>query len=323
MTIHFCYAGNPDNGEIQSPYCITHNLFYFLKARTNVVYHDWMSGDDIDIQPDDIILGHPNYDKNTVIQKAFRNQKPCRAKCLIFPLHTNRVEDNWPFNDLVQKATHVFSICGPYWYDTLHQTQFASWKPKITRLDMAADLNHFAHIKKTFHDPGQRRLVYVGSCTPHKNLEYMRSIMNAMHDVQLDWYGGSNCHQLAKLKNVRVDGWCRFTKEKLAEVCERSDIFLNTSYSDANPTTLTELCLASGLIPICTKESGYHNSPHFINIPLNDIRTSISIIRRWLNEPTDVLNERSRVNREFCEKNHSWDVFCNTIWDVLKRYVDV
>lgn len=316
MKIHFVYAFTPGTGNNASPYCITNNLYNYLKERAEITYSKWDSHKVPNGDKDTIFIGHPHYNPNTIVQQVFRKNIPFKAKCSIHPFHHYRKDDNWPFDHIARKADRIFAICGPYWYDTMERTDFAHWKPKMTRLDMAVNADIFPHVKKSFNNPNERGIVYVGSSMPQKNLGLMVEIARRMQDVRFEWYGGSADHPLAKLSNVYVEGWQQLSRKKIKNICNRNDIFLNTSSSDANPTTLLEFGLASGLIPICTKTSGYHNDDHFVNIP-HDPDKAVHIIREWLRKPQHVLMQRSLLNREECEAKYTWDRFCSTVWSEI------
>jgi|CXWL01.1.fsa_nt_gi glycosyltransferase involved in cell wall biosynthesis len=319
MKLVLVYAGDPDSGIIQSPYCITNALYYYLKNKgVEVRYFDWLSTADIDVQPDEIVLGHPAYSQDTVIQKMFRRNQPCIAKCTIHPFHTGRPEDNMPFDGISQQADRIFSICGPFWYDTADQTCFASWKPKMVRLDMAVNSNTFPYLRTQFNPPGRRRLVYIGSSMPQKNLGYMVQLMQQMPDVELHWYGGDGGHPLAKLPNVKTVGWVVLGHDLAAKIVSECDIFINTSHSDANPTTLLE-ARAFGIITACTKESGYYNDPFFTELYLNDLQRSVSAIRGLLNVPSEALLDRAKASRAEIETKYTWDRFGETVWNELQR----
>ncbi len=311
--LHLVYAGDPGDTRERSPYCITHNLHKYLAARTEVTYHQWDACYDINLNPGDVLLGHPHYDPNTVVQRAFARGLPCKARCLIHPLHTGRPEDNLPFDHLARAADKIFSICGPYWYDTIDDTPFAHWKPKITRLDMAVNCANWPYRKENFNPVGCRGVVYVGSGMPQKNVGLLTQIAQRLPKVRFDWYGGSGDHSLARLKNVHVEGWVDFTPEKVANICYRNDLFVNVSISDANPTTLLEFALASGIVPLVTETSGYWRDECFVTIP-HDPNEAADIIDDWLGKPSEVLQARSRANRKVCEEHYTWDRFCETVW---------
>jgi len=318
MRVHFVYAGSPDDPRIQSPYSITHHLYYYMKARADVQYYTWDSHVDVDVEPDDIFIGHPHYDPSTTVQRFFASGKKCRLRCTIHPLHTVRVQDNMPFDHLTQAADKVFSICGPYWYDTIERTPFVHWKPKITRVDMAVDTNIYPYLKTHFNEVGHRRLVYIGSNMPQKNLGFMYEVMKRLPTVQLHWYGGDGESPLARLPNVKTVGWVVLDRTLAQTIVNECDIFINTSISDANPTTLLE-STAWGLIPACTPQSGYYNDSMFTSLTLNSVDETVKIITDLLHVPSDVLRARSIVARKKIETHYTWDRFCSTIWDELQR----
>lgn len=317
MKIHFVYAFAPDNQELRSPFCITRNLYKYLNERADIKYYQWDQKGVADVQPDDVFIGHPHYERDTIVQRTMREKK-CKVMCTIHPLHTALPEHNMPFDDLTKKADKVFNICGPYWTDTIDQTCFAHWKPKIIRLDMAVEPNNFPYLRSKFNDPGKRRLVYIGSSMPMKNLGYMVALMKSMPDVGLDWYGGDGNHPLAKLPNVSVVGNVTLNPTMAKKIIDKSDIFINTSNSDANPTTLLE-AMAWGLITACTKQSGYWKDPLFTEMYLDNLPKTERAIRDLLTAPSQQLLERADQGRREIETKYTWDRFCSTVWDGLQE----
>ena len=319
--LHLTYAFPHSTKEIHSPHCITRNLYNYLNSRTDVKYYQWDHRGVADIKPNDVFIGHPHYEPSTIVQRTFAEKK-CKFMATIHPLHTAIPEHNMPFDHLARKADKIFSICGPYWYDTIDQTGFSHWKPKITRLDMAVDPLTWKYQKHKFNNPGERGVVYIGSSMPMKNLEYLYQIVKHAPDIKFRWYGGSGDHPLNSLPNMKVIGWCDFSNQQiLDELYSFADIFINVSNSDANPTTLLEFGLAGGLIPICTQTSGYWNDESFINVPLHDHHLAITTIKEWLNKPSVELSKFSQKNRSICETKYTWERFCQIIWKEIKDYL--
>lgn len=320
----FVYAGDPHNEIRQSPYSITRNLYAFFKSKgLDIVYKNWTDGGtDFTVDKNDIVIGHPHYDQNTIIQHIFRSGQKCKAKILIHPLHLNFVDDNWPFNDLWMNCDAGLAITGKYWYDRLPETRFAPWQKRMTRLDMAVDPEIYKWYKKDigFRIQGTRELLYMGSDTLNKNLWFMTEIMRSMPTVKLNWYGGSSEHSLAKLPNVKTVGWQEFNDKLLHNICGENDIFLTVGNSDANPTTLLEAC-SMGLIAACTKESGYYNDPLVSTIPLDDTPGAVAVLTNLLMLPIEEMQKRSAYNRDQVVKNYAWSNFCNTVWGVVSKFL--
>lgn len=325
MTLHLIYAGVPDSARIQAPSSITTNLYKFLSERTEVKYYRLDSIEIPEIAPEDVVLGHPIYDKNTIIQQIFRRNIKCKARCLIHPFHSRIVDDNFPFDFIARQADIIFGICGPYWYDTIESTPFAHWKHKMVRLDMAIDKITFPFLRQevgplAFKPPGLRKLVYIGNSTPNKNLDYMIQILTKMPEVKLHWYGGSKNHALGRLRNVSVIGWQTMNTQVAEKLVSDYDIMISTSISDANPTTLLE-ARAWGLITACTKESGYYNDKFFTELYLDDLNKTIAAIRGLLTTPSHELYQRAVASRAEVESKYTWANFGDTVWKHLSPYL--
>lgn len=326
MTLHFIYAFDPDSPQIQAPHSITRNLFHYLSQHVDVAYHRWDSKEPIELAPKDVVLGHPHYEANTSVQRIFSNKQPCKARCLIHPFHYKRAQDNMPFDFMAREADKLFLICGPYWYDTMEDSPFAHWKPKAIRLDSAVDPVHFPFLRTSggpgsFNPPGERKLVYIGGASPHKNLHYLVEIMRRLAHVELHWFGGHRNHPLAKLPNVRVTGHQQLDKSVAEGIVNNYDIMVSVSLSDANPTTLTE-ARAWGLVTACTKESGYRDDPFFTQLYLDDMEATVSAIQELLWVPSKRLYERAVVSRKEIEQKYNWQNFGHTVWANIAEYFE-
>jgi glycosyltransferase involved in cell wall biosynthesis len=317
MKIVLVYAFPPNSPQIQSPHSITHYLYNYLKKRCDLVYYMWDEKRIPPADPEAIFIGHPHYDQSTIVQRVFRENIPFKMKCTIHPFHHALPQYNSPFHDLARKADKIFGICGPYWYDTMQNTEFAFWKPKMTRLDMAVDGKVYPYLKNNFNPPGKRRLVYIGSDMPMKNVGFLTEIMKRMSHVELHWYGGNGEHPLAKLSNVKTTGWVTLDRDLATKICKECDIMINVSTSDANPTTLLE-ARAWGLITACSKESGYYNDRFFTELSSTDISKTINQLQSLLNMPSSELMTRAKDSRKEIETKYNWDRFCNTVWKELQ-----
>lgn len=316
-TIHFVYAGHPDNGIKRSPHCITHNLYYYLKNKIepngSIKYYDWAQTGSIDYSEDDIIIGHPHYGEDTIIQQSIKNPKKCKGKFTLHPFHSRETSANYPFDCLIPHVNAYFAITGKYWYDTINETVFSHWRDKIVRLDMAVDANQYQYTKRSFNQ--KRKLLYIGSDTIYKNLGYMLEIVKNMN-TELHWYGGYLEHPLAKLPNVRTTGNIDLNHENAIKICNDCDLMINTSHSDANPTTLLEVA-CWGIPVACTKGSGYYNNDPFYEIPEDNVNSAVEKLNQILQKSEEELLEKGRENRSIMEQQYNWTRFCNKIWSVV------
>jgi ADP-heptose:LPS heptosyltransferase/glycosyltransferase involved in cell wall biosynthesis len=318
--IHFAYSGDPyDDNAMRAPQTITNRLFRFLEKRAHVRYYDAAdTTTDIDVQPDDVILGHPWPDKNTVIRRLF--EKSAKAKYLIWPFHSRIPEINRYAKDLAAIADRLFLISGPYWIDTIDQTEYADWKDKIVRLDNAVDAARFPLLKKQFNPPGRRGLFVLGRSGREKGTtELFRLLTPVAGPVVIA--GSYKADDLAILKdrpNTRWLGYTRWTEAATTEfIMQHCDFFVNMSVSDASPTTLLE-CMALGLIPVTTPQCGYPRDT-FIHLSLSNPDHNLKVLEQIQHLDDNRLHELQAANRRIIEQEHTWDKFCTTVWNVIER----
>lgn len=311
MNIHFVYAGDVNNDSEMSPYAITRNLYRHLLTKFDNVYYynlDY-TGDPINYDRNDIVLAHPNYDHNTIGRKLFNLD--FKVKASIHPLHHRMPEFNRPFHDIVDKVDVIFSIMGPYWYDTLDSTEFSHWKDKMVRLDMCVNNEYYKYQKVKFNDKGNRTFVYVGNHRVEKGIETLYQIFKD-NKYKLDIYGGVD-HRIINLPNVENHGRVHVNGDFGKLICDRNDFFINTSISDANPTTCTEAA-AFGLPVVCTRGSGYWPNEPFYNIEENNYE---EVINNLQNTDDSVLFDRSIKQRKWVEESCNYELFCNKITEKL------
>lgn len=326
MDLHFVYAGSPFEDKKYSPFTITQNLYKFFDTKFDKIhYYDWYHQDPVQkVKKDDIIIGHPNYSPQTALRQLF--EYDCKAKFMLWPFHHSFTYINMPFDDLVAKADKIFTITGPYWFDTMDQTPFAHWKPKAIRVDMAIDSSYFKFYKKKFNPVGERTFAYIGCDRPEKGLDILQAIF-AKTPHKLHVYGNvDGGNGLLKLENVIYHGWVDINQSWMKDFANQCDCFINTSRSDANPTTLLESA-AIGLVTACTIESGYYSNLHpesdgvFWQVNPGDIDGTIGMMNHLNTVPQSDLLAHTKAARKVIESKYNWDNFCNTIWDEVKKYL--
>lgn len=319
-TCHFVYAGDPNNDRQCSPYNITRNVYRTLtKMFDRVLYADWCHTGPLEpVQPGDVIIGHPNYPSNTPIRRLF--EQKARAKILLFPFHSAMAEINWPFNDLAMKADAILSITGQYWYDTIESTAFAKWKPKMTRLDMAIDASQFPCVKTSFNPSGQRQFLYIGCDRPEKGVDRLCEIIRRSPYILHIFGNVDSAHPIAQLPNVRLGGWADIDVNWARAICTKVDAFLNASVSDANPTTLLEAA-CWGLPVACSPQSGYYGGRLFHSLNLDDYDGCAHLLH-VLNHMSEAdMLAKAAATRQIVATEHTWDRFCQTITDAVKKFI--
>ena len=301
---------------LAAPYSITVNLLRFLQEKINCKLYDWQEHCGISYGPNDIILGHPNSDPNTPIQNAFLSNQPCRAKILIFPIHHAMKSVVNFVLPLLDQADLVLGIMGPYWYDTLDTSFLAPWKHKIVRLDMAINAREYPKVKHQFNMPGSRGFLHIGYNVPEKGPEVLAATMERLPEFRKGWIGAGD--EIAFIP--RITPFAYLTPEYVGKLAGLYDIFVNTSVSDANPTTILE-AMAWGFPVACTPQSGYYNMPSLLSLSTSDIAANVHTLTETQYAPDEQLQQMSVTNRNLVETHYTWDRFCGTVWQTLEKYL--
>ena len=302
--------------SLRAPYSITVNLYKFLSRRTNTYLYDLFEPSSLRYRKNDIILGHPWMEPNSIAYQALFNPAPCRLKALIFPIHHGIPEINYYALPFVERADIVFGIMGPYWYDTIELSEFASWKPKLVRLDMAIDSHAFPLVKTHFNPPGRRGYLYIGRNSPEKGPDVLSQTMAGLLDYPRGWIGSGE--EIANIERETI--FTSLTPDYIRSLGSKYDFFVNTSVSDANPTTILE-AMSWGFPVACTPQSGYYKTPSIIELSTTDIASNIQKLQELQYCSEENLKEVSRNNRTTVEKNYTWERFCSIVWEKIGSHL--
>jgi glycosyltransferase involved in cell wall biosynthesis len=301
---------------LPTPYSITVRLYRYLRERQETWLYDWRETGMIELKPDDILIGHPHADPETLVQQTLRGGARCRLKALLFPIQ-HALPGNSEFTlPLIERAALVLGIMGPYWFDTLSKSHFAPWKERIVRLDLAVDATEYPLVKRQFNPPGKRGILYIGRNAPCKGCAILGKTLDRLPGVERGWIGPG-----AEIPGVpRVSAWAEFTPDYVARLAETYDFFVNMSDSDANPATILE-AMAWGFPVACTPQSGYYNMPTIVPLSTTDIAANVAALEELQHAPEERLRELSRANRALVETQYTWERFCATVWKALTPYV--
>lgn len=305
-----------DNILRRAPYSITANLYRFLSERTDIRLYDLREPGGLRYRTNDIILGHPWMKGNTIIEESLLNPLPCRLKALIFPIHHAIPDINRYAEKIVKNADLVFGIMGEYWYDTINDSEFADWKSKLVRLDMAVDPKLFPRVKRSFNPPGRRGYLYIGRNSIEKGPDVLSKSFEGLKDYRRGWIGwGSNIQNI-----TRISMSTELTPEYMSNIAGKYDFFINTSTSDANPATILE-AMAWGFPVACTPQSGYYNMPSIVSLSTTDIEGNIQTLLdlQFMSEQT--LFKLADRNRHLVETRYTWERFCSIVWRHLAPFI--
>ena len=322
-TLHFVYAGDPLNdGAIQTPATITNHVYRALEPYFNMRYYDWQYSGPFDVGPDDIVLGHPHWNENTIIQWIFRQHiygrpKPA-ARYLIFPFHHGMPEINLPFNELVMSCDRYFAITGDYWMNTINHSPFQMWSSKMVQLNNAIDVSRFPFLREKFNGPGKRALFYMGRNSPEKGPAQLAELVRRSGwtlyyagDIDLSLFRDID---LVHLGFINVPEWAPY-------IVEHCDYFINMSVSDANPTTIIEMA-AIGLPVLATKESGYGNDVVSLRMDLQNMDYNLKVLDELQKSTLDNCPMKWATGaRANVEKTYNWDKFTAPILAEMEKWI--
>jgi len=302
-----------ETNPLPAPGSITVNLYRYFRRRVRTLLYDWRERGEIKCGVNDTILGHPHPNPDTIMHKAVVGGRKCRSVALILPLHYGIPCINEYVQPLLERVDRMFAIMGPYWLDGLNGSPFAKWGSKITSVDMAVDATQYPLVKRHFNAPGQRGFLYIGSNRPEKGCDVLSKTMARLTEFPRGWVGSG-----ADIPYVpRIAGRTRLTPRYMTELAKTYDVFVNTSLSDANPTTILE-AMAWGFPVACTPESGYYNMKSVTKLDTTDIGANVRALRELQYAPEGDLVELSRANRRLVERRYTWDRFCATVWQTLE-----
>ena len=308
-TVHLVYPHQP---RISTPDAIGYQMARRLAQRYTVHLYDWDEMRRIRPGQDDVLLGHPH----PAPWSCFRwsaQQSGWRRVLMLSP-YTHG--DPWQvsFLDAVLPQCDLYlAITGRYWFNTISDSSYAHWRPKMIHVDLAVDRQAFPVLKRQFSPPGKRRFVYIGHSGWYKNTDYLSVIAQAAPDCPIAWIGRGE----TPIAHLEPLGFQNFATEAGKNTIAAHDFLLTVGRADANPTTVLE-AMAWGLIPVCTPQSGYVGYSSILNVPLDDPKGASEILRRLQHLPDAELRQLQVENWRLLDEHFNWDRFTNQIIDAIE-----
>jgi len=170
----------------------------------------------------------------------------------------------------------------------------------MVHVDLAVDRADFPPLKHEFAPPGKRRFLYVGNSSWTKNVVYLAEIARRLPPKSIAWMGRGD-----SIPGVEELGWQDFARLKARALVAGYDFMLTVGRADSNPASVLE-AMAWGLLPVCTRESGYVDYEGIINIPLDDARQAVEILRELQALPEGHLRAFQQANWAALDEHFNW-----------------
>ena len=305
-TVHLVYP--TDRLKKSSPWSVGNHLLEALQGKFKVEVHDWAANFTITPTPNDILIGHPHPRRNTVYRRSFKEHWARRY--VLCPFTTNP-QQMYFVEPYVRDADAFFAICGPAWVDKLEESNYSHLKRNFIQLDMAITSDDWPPLGRTFSEPGNRRFAYIGSSLALKGTPFLEHLAARRPKNEIGWVGASSWVK----SNAECIEYLDLNTQNGRDVLAQFDFVLSPGRSDANPTVLLE-AMSSGLIPICTKESGYDDEDHFYLMEYGDIREGLRVLDYLQNLPTKELLIRQELNFSHV-KSYAWVRFTGIVCEKI------
>ena len=307
-TVHLVY---PHSRRISCPDAIGRKIGECLEPHYAVKYYNLESPETIHPGPDDILIGHAIPSPYSIFRRSLK-QPGWRRVILITPFAHGDPRYYAFVDQFIDRCDLYLAITGRYWFQSLKDSAFARWLPKMIHLDLAVDRQDFPVLKEKFNPSGKRSFVYIGIYKPYKNLAYLSRLACQLPNTRMDWIGVGR-----SFPNLKPLGALDFSKPEAKEVVRQYDFMITVGDSDPNPTTILE-AMAWGLIPVCSEQSGYTGYPGIINLPLDNLDNAIKILQRLQDCPEAELKQMQRVNWKALDEHFNWDRFTSQVKDAIE-----
>jgi hypothetical protein len=215
-TVHLIY---PHGAQISCPDAIGRNLVQRLGQHYNVIPYDWDGITTIHPGPNDVLVGHPHPAPWTSFRRSMKQPGWKRVIALSPYHHGDNIQVAF-LNTVLPYCDLYLTITGHYWFNSIEQSTFAHWRPKMIHVDLAVDRSDFPSIKIDFNEPGQRRFVYIGHTGWMKNTPYLSKIAALQPGIEFAWIGGGQ----QPIEGLNALGFQNFATQRRG-ICSSSTIF--------------------------------------------------------------------------------------------------
>jgi glycosyltransferase involved in cell wall biosynthesis len=307
--VHLVY---PHRRRISNPHSRGWKMGEHLRALGyDVVHYNIGEAGVIEPGTDDVLLGHPHPAPWTIFRRSVKRPGWKRRLMLLPYNHGDNVQVAFA-DPVIRHCDLYLAITGPTWFESVSESLFSHWRPKMVHVDGTVDREDFPVVKTSFNAPGERRFVYIGHAKWFKNTGYLSEIAKSMPGVDFGWMGADGA-----IDGLRAHGRLDFGTDEARELVSGYDFMITVGSSDANPRTILE-AMAWGLVPVCTRESGYAGYPGIVNVPLADVDGAARVLRELQALPESRLREMQAANWEALDAHFTFDRFMRQIVEAIE-----
>lgn len=302
--MHLVY---PHGDSVACPHAIGVELAKRLRLQHRVLHYDLTHPVRMQPEQGDVLLGFPDSTLWSPFRRSLDDPRWGR-KIAMAPFTHGDARYCAYLDRILPKCDAFLAITGQYWFKTTPESSCRHWFPKMVHLDLAIDRANFPALKKRFNAPGKRRFVYIGHSGFYKNVGYLNEIARAMRSNHFGWIGDAK----EDFESLCPQGQHDFRSQSAREIVSSYDFLITVGHADPNPTVILE-AMAWGLIPVCTRESGYDTERGIINVPLNDVSGAVRILSELQEKSEDDLIAQQEHNWRRLDGHFTWDRFAAVV----------
>ncbi len=306
-----------------APISITKSLIKSLKTSFRVTLYDLTETSNILDTDFDVVIGHPlpksfgvkgfksnfsEYDDSQVLVKLLLCKKANKNFFAITPFNVS--EDLFKWQQKLYSDSQIINyigIGGEVWRKYL-VSEFTNAK-KNYLVEMFIDPKEFKFRKFSFSKPGKRRFLYLGRNSFEKGVDMMSAFALAYPSIDISYISSgmiSGCNKIAD--------YLTMNNQTLTFIAANYDFIISFSRFDAQATTIIEMA-SVGLIPVCTKTTGY-DSDFVFELPL-EFESIFTLLNKLNHEDESVLRRFQFRNKKIIQERYHHKIFEKKIFEIV------
>jgi hypothetical protein len=301
----------PHGQSASCPDAIGRHLAAELEPNYEVRLHDWDRFGALTPRSDAALVGHAHPLPGTLFRRSSR--KKGWARVVLLQPFSHDFRQVGYLRNIVPRCDEFLAITGPYWTRNLSHTPFAPWAQGMVQVDLAVDTHEFPPVKSRTQPPGHRRFLYVGSDESPKNLSYLDAIARELNGFEFHWIGTGR----RSWPHLRTRGYHDLASDAGRQLIDEFDLMITVGSADANPAAIVE-GMAWGLVPICTRESGWDTPGRLFFLPRDDVGTAAKILRELQFVPSVALEAVRHHNWHALREHYNWRRFADQVRTALE-----